>query len=130
MIFRNFSFLGVGIFLGYVTPLLATYQREFLMNIQKRRRRNRRAIAAVTPTAGNLRETNCFTVGGDDGKLYRVRVLVSYISAPGPWGTLTHVESSRRFTTHTNEPVTRIAKGTYLIETTGVTLRTDDPAAP
>ncbi len=100
------------------------------MNILKRRRRNRRAIAAVAPTPGNLRETNCFMVGGDDGKLYHIKVLISYISAPGPWGNPTHVESARRFTTQTNEPVIRLAKGTYLIETTGVTLRTDDPAAP
>ncbi len=76
------------------------------------------------------RHTGTFLARGDDGRAYTVHVYTWFTRSWGVGGVSVEVEGRREYQTVAGHGVTRLGRGRYLIDATGVALRSDDPAAP
>ncbi len=76
------------------------------------------------------RETGAFTAVGEDGRAYTVRVYTWFTRCYGLGGHSIEAEGRRELVTAAGLGVTRLGRGRYLIDATGVALRSDDPSAP
>jgi hypothetical protein len=69
-----------------------------------------------------------FAAAGSDGKAYSVEIVRTYSEPAPPAGGL-GIGAAELFTTNA-QPVTRVRRGQYRVDATGVTLTSSVPTAP
>ena len=76
------------------------------------------------------RRTGTFTAAGGDRRSYVIHVFTWFTRCRGIGGVPVEVEGRRELETDGGLGVTRFGRGRYLIDATGVNLRSRDPGAP
>jgi hypothetical protein len=82
------------------------------------------------PQSTTRRRTGTFTATGRDGQGYVVHVYTWTTRTHGVGGLSVEVEGRRELETATGHGVTRLGRGRYLVDVTGVELHSSDPFAP
>jgi hypothetical protein len=82
------------------------------------------------PQSSTYRLTGKFTATGEDGRSYTIHVYTWSTRSYGVGGESVEVEGRRDYVTATGLGVTRLGRGRYLIDATGIALWSSDPDAP